>query len=64
MQSPANAAASALLPLLQAADAPRVVEVESLAHGRADIDFDDLQAERSYRRIKAYGQSKRQTCCS
>ena len=52
------ALASALLPLLQAADAPRVVVVGSLAHRRADIDFDDLQAERSYRRIKAYGQSK------
>jgi NAD(P)-dependent dehydrogenase (short-subunit alcohol dehydrogenase family) len=52
------ALASALLPLLTAADAPRVVVVGSLAHRRADIDFDDLQAERSYRRIKAYGQSK------
>jgi len=52
------ALASALLPLLRAADAPRVVVVGSLAHRRADIDFDDLQAERSYRRIKAYGQSK------
>jgi NAD(P)-dependent dehydrogenase (short-subunit alcohol dehydrogenase family) len=52
------ALASALLPLLRAADAPRVVVVGSLAHRRADIDFDDLQAERSYRRMKAYGQSK------
>jgi NAD(P)-dependent dehydrogenase (short-subunit alcohol dehydrogenase family) len=52
------ALASALLPLLKAADAPRVVVVGSLAHRRADIDFDDLQAERSYRRIRAYGQSK------
>jgi NAD(P)-dependent dehydrogenase (short-subunit alcohol dehydrogenase family) len=52
------ALASALLPLLRAADSPRVVVVGSLAHRRADIDFDDLQAERSYRRIKAYGQSK------
>jgi NAD(P)-dependent dehydrogenase (short-subunit alcohol dehydrogenase family) len=47
------ALASALLPLLKGADAPRVVVVGSLAHRRADIDFDDLQAERSYRRIKA-----------
>jgi NAD(P)-dependent dehydrogenase (short-subunit alcohol dehydrogenase family) len=52
------ALASALLPLLRAADAPRVVVVGSLAHRRADIDFDDLQAERSYRRMKAYAQSK------
>jgi NAD(P)-dependent dehydrogenase (short-subunit alcohol dehydrogenase family) len=49
---------SALLPLLHAADSPRVVVVGSLAHRRAEIDFDDLQAERSYRRIRAYGQSK------
>jgi NAD(P)-dependent dehydrogenase (short-subunit alcohol dehydrogenase family) len=52
------ALASALLPLLKVADAPRVVVVGSLAHRSADIDFDDLQAERSYRRIRAYGQSK------
>ena len=49
---------AALLPLLQAADAPRVVVVGSLAHRWANIDFDDLQAERSYRRIRAYAQSK------
>jgi NAD(P)-dependent dehydrogenase (short-subunit alcohol dehydrogenase family) len=49
---------SALLPMLQAAEAPRVVVVGSLAHRRADIDFDDLQSERRYRRIRAYGQSK------
>jgi len=49
---------SALLPMLQAADAPRVVVVGSLAHRRADIDFDDLQSERPYRRVRAYGQSK------
>ena len=49
---------SALLPLLQEADSPRVVVVGSLAHRRADIDFDDLQSEQSYRRVRAYGQSK------
>jgi NAD(P)-dependent dehydrogenase (short-subunit alcohol dehydrogenase family) len=49
---------SALLPLLTAADAPRVVVVGSLAHRMAKIDFDDLQAARSYRKFKAYGQSK------
>jgi NAD(P)-dependent dehydrogenase (short-subunit alcohol dehydrogenase family) len=52
------ALASALLPLLTAADAPRIVVVGSLAHRRAQIDFEDLQGERSYRRVKAYGQSK------
>jgi NAD(P)-dependent dehydrogenase (short-subunit alcohol dehydrogenase family) len=52
------ALASELLPLLQASAGPRVVVVGSLAHRRADIDFDDLHAERSYRRVRAYGQSK------
>ncbi len=52
------ALASALLPLLKDADAPRVVVVGSLAHRRAEIDFDDLQSERPYRRVRAYGQSK------
>jgi NAD(P)-dependent dehydrogenase (short-subunit alcohol dehydrogenase family) len=52
------ALASELLPLLLASDGARVVVVGSLAHRRADIDFDDLHAERSYRRVRAYGQSK------
>ena len=37
----------------------RVVTVSSLAHRvRARINFGDLQSERSYRRVGAYGQSK------
>src|SRR6266481_3688469 len=37
----------------------RVVTVSSLAHRiRARINFDDLQSERSYRRVAAYAQSK------
>src|SRR5258705_12955186 len=37
----------------------RVVTISSLAHRlRARINFDDLQAQRSYRRVAAYGQSK------
>src|SRR6266576_6692531 len=37
----------------------RVVTVSSLAHRlRARINFDDLQGERSYRRVGAYSQSK------
>src|SRR5256886_3566616 len=37
----------------------RVVTVSSQAHRiRARINFDDLQAERSYRRVAAYSQSK------
>ena len=48
----------AVLPLLRASKAARVVVVGSLAHRHATIDFDDLQAKRSYRPSKAYGQSK------
>ncbi|MDQ1091394.1 NAD(P)-dependent dehydrogenase (short-subunit alcohol dehydrogenase family) [Xanthomonas sacchari] len=47
-----------LLPLLRAAPAARVVNLSSLAHRHARIDFDDLQCERPYRPWKAYGQSK------
>ena len=37
----------------------RVVTISSLAHRlRARINFGDLQSERSYRRVAAYGQSK------
>jgi NAD(P)-dependent dehydrogenase (short-subunit alcohol dehydrogenase family) len=37
----------------------RVVTVSSLAHrAGARINFDDLQSQRSYRRVAAYGQSK------
>jgi NAD(P)-dependent dehydrogenase (short-subunit alcohol dehydrogenase family) len=47
-----------LLPLLLQASAPRVVNLSSLYHRRGAIDFDDLQARRSYRPGRAYGQSK------
>lgn len=47
-----------VLPLLRAAPAARVVNLSSLAHRYARIDFDDLQTERPYRPWKAYGQSK------
>ncbi|MEA9566617.1 oxidoreductase [Xanthomonas sp. WHRI 8932A] len=47
-----------LLPLLRAAAAPRVVNLSSLAHRSARIDFDDLQTAHPYRPWKAYGQSK------
>jgi len=43
---------------LQAGRAPRVVTVSSAAHRMGRIDFDDLQGERTYRRWRAYGQSK------
>jgi NAD(P)-dependent dehydrogenase (short-subunit alcohol dehydrogenase family) len=47
-----------LMPLLRLANGPRVVNVSSLAHRTAFIDFDDLQGARRYSPWKAYGQSK------
>jgi NAD(P)-dependent dehydrogenase (short-subunit alcohol dehydrogenase family) len=47
-----------LLELLLAAPAPRVVTVSSGVHHIARIAFDDLHGERSYRRWRAYAQSK------
>jgi NAD(P)-dependent dehydrogenase (short-subunit alcohol dehydrogenase family) len=48
-----------LLDLLLPVPGSRVVTVSSLAHRmRAQIRFDDLQWERSYDRVAAYGQSK------
>jgi NAD(P)-dependent dehydrogenase (short-subunit alcohol dehydrogenase family) len=50
-----------LLDNMLAVDGSRVVTVSSNGHKfwfLADIYFDDLQFERSYHRVKAYGQSK------
>jgi NAD(P)-dependent dehydrogenase (short-subunit alcohol dehydrogenase family) len=47
-----------LLPLLRKAQAPRVVNVSSLAHRGGKIDFANLQAERKYNSWPAYQQSK------
>jgi NAD(P)-dependent dehydrogenase (short-subunit alcohol dehydrogenase family) len=47
-----------LMDALLARPEPRVVTVSSTAHRTAQIDFDDLQSERSYKRWRAYGQSK------
>ena len=48
-----------LLPQLLAVPGSRVVSVSSIGHRiRAKIHFDDLQFERSYDRVQAYGQSK------
>lgn len=48
-----------LLNNIQAAPGARVVTVSSMAHRvRATIHFDDLQFERRYNRVEAYGQSK------
>jgi NAD(P)-dependent dehydrogenase (short-subunit alcohol dehydrogenase family) len=47
-----------LMELLLATPLSRVVTVSSLGHRFGRIRFDDLQSERRYRRIGAYGQSK------
>lgn len=52
-----------LLPALEMAagnsrERPRVVTITSIAHKRGRLDFDDLQATRSYRPMGAYRQSK------
>ena len=47
-----------LVPALLRATAPRVVTISSLAHQQARIDFDNLQSERQYSPLVAYGQSK------
>jgi NAD(P)-dependent dehydrogenase (short-subunit alcohol dehydrogenase family) len=47
-----------LLGLLRAAPGGRVVSVSSLMHYVGRIDFDDLNAEKSYNAVRAYGQSK------
>lgn len=47
-----------LLPNLLQSAASRVVWVSSLVHRHAQIDFEDLQAERSYAPQRAYNQAK------
>ncbi len=47
-----------LLDQLKAAGAARIVNVSSEAHRGVSIDFDNLQGERSYSRLRAYSLSK------
>lgn len=47
-----------LLPLLRTGRNPRVVSLSSIAARNGTIDFDDLNAARSYRPMPAYSQSK------
>jgi len=47
-----------LLETLAATDGARVVTQSSGAHEQGEIDFDDLQSERSYGKWAAYSQSK------
>lgn len=47
-----------LLDLIKQSAPARIVNVSSTVHKSATIDFDDLQSERSYSSMRAYGQSK------
>jgi NAD(P)-dependent dehydrogenase (short-subunit alcohol dehydrogenase family) len=47
-----------LLPLLRAARSARVVTVSSLAATQRNLDFDDANAQRSYRPMRSYGIAK------
>lgn len=47
-----------LLPLLRKGDAPRVVSLGSVAARSGAINFDDLNARKSYRPMPVYSQSK------
>jgi NAD(P)-dependent dehydrogenase (short-subunit alcohol dehydrogenase family) len=47
-----------LLPLLRKARSPRVVTLSSIANRDGKIDFEDLQAERAYKSMVVYSQSK------
>lgn len=47
-----------LIETLLSAEAPRIVNVASLAHRRGSMDFDDLNWEQGYSRWPAYGRSK------
>jgi len=49
---------AALLPLLRQGKNPRVVTLSSIAARNGTIDFDDPQAERAYRPMRVYNQSK------
>ena len=47
-----------LLDVLKESAPARIVNVSSVAHERAEIDFEDLQYRRGYRPFKAYARSK------
>ncbi|HJQ71385.1 MAG TPA: SDR family oxidoreductase [Blastocatellia bacterium] len=47
-----------LLDLINKSAPARIVNVSSTVHKSATIDFNDLQSERSYSSMRAYGQSK------
>ena len=50
--------ANLLYPLLNKTEGARIATTSSLAHERGRINFDNLNAEKSYSKMGAYGQSK------
>jgi len=47
-----------LLDVLKASAPSRVINVASAAHYRENLDFENLQGEKGYKGLQAYGQSK------
>lgn len=47
-----------LMPLLEKTASSRIVSLSSIAHRNGVINFDDLNSEKGYSKIGAYGQSK------
>lgn len=47
-----------LMPLLRRGSNPRVVHVSSVANREGQLNFDDLQEQKNYVAMRAYGQSK------
>ncbi len=47
-----------LLPLLESSTPSRIINLSSGTHTRAKIDFDNIQGERSYNGMSAYGSTK------
>ncbi|XP_062898423.1 retinol dehydrogenase 12-like isoform X2 [Mobula hypostoma] len=47
-----------LIDLLKRSTPARIINVSSVAHKMGTIQFDDLNSEKSYSSVKAYGQSK------
>ncbi len=47
-----------LLPILESTEGSRVISLSSIAHKNAKINFENLNSEKSYSKMEAYGQSK------
>ena len=50
--------ANLLFPLLNKTSGARILTTSSIAHENGQIDFDNLNSENGYSKMKAYGQSK------